>query len=589
MLPTLTMLPTATVMEPSSHRAITSIIAMLAAAAAWGQQFEELGRKALEAAQAGRYQEAIAPMSRCSRSILATRAYATTGARAEPPRPEPREPAALGKPADADGLALAGLNYRALGDLASAERDLRADSHCAGTAARRRFRHRAARSEKREEAEKVFSRYPDEVAAWWASGLPRIPPERMRRQRRALPHGRREPAAADIRAELGDVFFTTDRLPEADAAYRGSHPARCEQSGVSRQSGTQLIAPRPGDCGAEKFREAVRLDPLNSEAHFELGRIAAAARDDEVAQMHLEASAAIDPGRGAAHYQLGLLYRRFGDPVLAKASMRRFEQLRNQDRPYRIDMAQPTLVIEGPFQSPAIHRIADGRLSVLVQGTPAGPGAFRRRLRLARGQWRCRRRLEQAERRDAAQASAGNGMLVLSSGRPGVDLRISKSGAGRRLVGAGRCTAAHVGQPRRDYCGRVGLVALDHDTFLIVYHGYVSRTPTVPTESNYGPPNTFTPRVASNRGATPPPAAASSRRALSTRLMKGDAYPAVVEAVRLRRWFNCGSDMAVRVIAASSSLVSSTPSCRGAYSTRTRVYQIHHWGCPRPWTRALHR
>ena len=54
--------------------------------------------------------------------------------------------------------------------------------------------------------------------------------------------------------------------------------------------------------------------------------------------------------------------------------MRRFEQLRKQDLPYRVDMAQPALVIEGPleerrwgrYQFPTVDRMAGGRLISFV-------------------------------------------------------------------------------------------------------------------------------------------------------------------------------------------------------------------------------
>src|SRR5439155_27321640 len=130
---------------------------------------------------------------------------------------------------------------------------------------------------------------------------------------------------------------------EADTAYREAIRLDARNPEYRVKAGRNLLRLDQQAAAQEKYQEAIRIDPLNAEAHFELGRIAAAARDDEVARRRLEASAAIDPGRGAAHYQFGLLYRRLGDPTRAAASMRRFEQLRNQDRPYRVDMAQPAL------------------------------------------------------------------------------------------------------------------------------------------------------------------------------------------------------------------------------------------------------
>ena len=97
-----------------------AVIAMLAATAAWGQQFEELGRRALDAAQAGRYQEAVSAYEQMLKIDPVNKGVRYDLALALNHLGRNRESlAALGKPADADALALAGLNHRALGDLAS--------------------------------------------------------------------------------------------------------------------------------------------------------------------------------------------------------------------------------------------------------------------------------------------------------------------------------------------------------------------------------------------------------------------------------------------------------------------------------------
>ena len=351
-------------------------IAMMAAANAWGQ-FEELGRKALDAAQAGRYQEAAGAYEQMLKIDPANQRVRYDLALALNRLGRNRESlAALGKSADADALALAGLNHRALGDLVSAERDLRAAFALApGPQLAADFGIVLLDREKRQEAEKIFRRYPEEVRCLVGLGLAAYSAGKNGEAERSFAAAAaREPAAADIRAELGDVYFTTDRFQEADAAYREAIRLDARNAEYRVKAGRSLLRLDQEAAAQERFREAVRLDPLNSEAHFELGRIASAARDDEAARRHLEASASIDPGRSAAHYQLGLLYRRLGVPMLATASMRRFEQLRNQERPYRVDMAQPSLVIEGPleerrwgrYQFPTVHRMADGRLISFV-------------------------------------------------------------------------------------------------------------------------------------------------------------------------------------------------------------------------------
>src|SRR5262249_12547936 len=112
----------------ASMKPLLALVAMLAATA-WSQprEFVELGRKALATARAGRYQEAMAADEQMLKIDPGNQGVRYDLALALNQLGRNRESlAALGKPAGADALALAGLNYRALGDLVSAERDLRA-------------------------------------------------------------------------------------------------------------------------------------------------------------------------------------------------------------------------------------------------------------------------------------------------------------------------------------------------------------------------------------------------------------------------------------------------------------------------------
>lgn len=62
-----------------------------------------------------------------------------------------------------------------------------------------------------------------------------------------------------------------------------------------------------------------------------------------------------------------------------------------------------------------------------------------------------------------------NGVLVLSSGRPGVDLRFSFDGRGRKWTEPRRLVPVVPPNVQADSCGYTDLVALDANTFLIVY------------------------------------------------------------------------------------------------------------------------
>lgn len=340
-------------------------------------RFEELGRKALAAAQAGQYREAVLVYQEMLRLDPTNRGVRYDCALALNRLGRNRESiATLGKPADADAFALAGLNHRALGDLRAAEADLRTAYKLSpapeiaadlGTV--------LLSVDKHQEAEKMFARCPLETRCIAGRGLAAYATGRNEVAEELLAAASaREPMDADIRAALGDVYFATGRYSEADAAYREAISLDPRNPEYSVKAGRNLLRLDKESLARDRFAEAVRIDPLNSEAHFELGRLAASERDDTLARRHLEASAAADPSRGAAHYQLGLLYKRLGDAALSSASLRRFEQFRKQDQPFRVDMAQPSVVLEAPaeerrwgrYQFPTIYRMADGRLICFV-------------------------------------------------------------------------------------------------------------------------------------------------------------------------------------------------------------------------------
>jgi hypothetical protein len=69
-----------------------------------------------------------------------------------------------------------------------------------------------------------------------------------------------------------------------------------------------------------------------------------------------------------------------------------------------------------------------------------------------------------------------NGVLVMSSGRPGVDLRFSRDGGRTWTVARELVPVPDRGKPQMDSCGYTSLVALGRDRFLITYSWF--RPPT---------------------------------------------------------------------------------------------------------------
>ena len=198
-----------------------------------------------------------------------------------------------------------------------------------------------------------------------------------------------EPAQL-ISARSWAMCISHGPLQDADAAYREA---------------IRLDARNPEYREVEAGRNLLRLDretaqgfgkrsprPAQFRGALRTGRIASAARDDAVARLHLEASAAIDRDAGS-RYQSG--------PALPAA--------RRSHSRFRIDAkvratAQPGPAISrrygatgpgdrgtgerrwGRYQFPTVHGMADGRLISLFTwrqtpaesyGCPADAGVFR--------------------------------------------------------------------------------------------------------------------------------------------------------------------------------------------------------------------
>lgn len=340
-------------------------------------RFAELGNQALAAAQAGRYQEAVAAYQEMLRIEPGNRGVRYDCALALQRLGRNRESlATLGRPADADSFVLAGINHRALGDLRLAEADLRAAFRLSpepqiaadlGTI--------LLSLDKHQEAEKFFARCPEETRCIAGLGLAAYATGRNAVAEKQLAAAvAREPREADLHAALADVYTATERYADAEKAYAEAIRLDARNAEYRVKAGRNLLRMDKEPAARERFEQAAAIDPLSADAHFELGRLAASASDETTARRHLEAAAAIDPGRAAAHYQLGLLYRRLSETARSTAAMRRFEQLRQQDRPFRVEMAPPSLVVEGPreerrwgrYQFPTLHRMADGRLICFV-------------------------------------------------------------------------------------------------------------------------------------------------------------------------------------------------------------------------------
>jgi cytochrome c-type biogenesis protein CcmH/NrfG len=88
---------------------------------------------------------------------------------------------------------------------------------------------------------------------------------------------------------------------------------------------------------AERFRQAVSLDPGMFEARLGLGQVLRRQNDDPDALKEFEAAVRIDPKNPQPHYQIAQICRKLGEKDRAAAEMQEFERLRSLARTAAIE------------------------------------------------------------------------------------------------------------------------------------------------------------------------------------------------------------------------------------------------------------
>ena len=91
------------------------------------------------------------------------------------------------------------------------------------------------------------------------------------------------------------------------AVQRGVPDAHLLLGIVHRENGEYEAAER-------EYREAERINPRNGQVMLELGKMFLARGELEQARTRLEQAVHYMPDSPSVHYQLGLLYRRLGQP-----------------------------------------------------------------------------------------------------------------------------------------------------------------------------------------------------------------------------------------------------------------------------------
>lgn len=108
-------------------------------------------------------------------------------------------------------------------------------------------------------------------------------------------------------------------LEEALRREPGSLPARLMLAKALLEAGR-------AEESRALYREIVDEHPATAEAHYGLGRIAAARRDTKAAIEHLRKACALFSGFGAAHYALARAYRETGDEAKARDELALYQQ-----------------------------------------------------------------------------------------------------------------------------------------------------------------------------------------------------------------------------------------------------------------------
>jgi hypothetical protein len=159
------------------------------------------------------------------------------------------------------------------------------------------------------------------------------------------------------------------------------------------------------------------------------------------------------------------------------------------------------------FTEPAFTRLRDGSLYCVLRTTDGnGVGPMYRTRSLDGGRTWSKPAVMAKNGVMPRLLRLGNGMLLLSSGRPGVQLRISKSGLGDDWSEPVDVLPPTSDKLDVDSCGYTGLVALDRDTFLIVYSWFQSgcrRAPTAVPRAKYVGHAVPSPQCWGEKAATP--------------------------------------------------------------------------------------
>ncbi len=163
-------------------------------------------------------------------------------------------------------------------------------------------------------------------------------------------------------------------------------------------------------------------------------------------------------------------------PYTSAASYVSNDQGRNWIKTGHILYDEPDRRRDG-FTEPALERLRDGSLFAVLRttdGNGIGP-MFKSRSTDGGSTWTRPQSFTETGVLPRLLL-LGNGVLVLSSGRPGVDLRFSQDGGATWTTPRQLVPVPDTEKPQADSCGYTSLVALGRNRFLIAYSWFTPPT-----------------------------------------------------------------------------------------------------------------
>lgn len=141
----------------------------------------------------------------------------------------------------------------------------------------------------------------------------------------------REPPSADVLHLLGRAHLRQGRIPDAVSAHREAVALAPSGGSFHAGLGRALAASDDPDSRPEALlalRSAVRLNPGDVDARYELGKLLLAANRPEEAVSVLEEAVRQEPEFHNAYYVLGQAHLRAGRPERARECLSEFESKR---------------------------------------------------------------------------------------------------------------------------------------------------------------------------------------------------------------------------------------------------------------------